>query len=138
VACPGSCAYRFMDGYRRLMSAAHCLMAVVVLGSALLVPQAARAQNSLRCQGRLIEIGDRPEEVRDLCGAPVDVHSEERYPDAWISKYDYDSYGRPRLPYLIEGPIHYEKWTYDFGTNRLPYYLYFENGRLIRIESGRR
>jgi len=114
-------------------------LAAAVLVLSLAFPATfAGAGDSLRCQGRLVHIGDTPDEVRELCGPPGAISSEERYPDAWISKYDYDSYGRPRLPYLIEGPVHYEKWTYDFGRNRLPYYLHFENGKLIRIESGRR
>lgn len=111
---------------------------MIMLLSTSLIPQAAMARDSLRCQSRLVEIGDTPQEVRELCGAPEDVYTEERYRDAWISRYEYDAYGRPRLPYLVRGPIHYERWTYDFGTNRLPYYLHFENGRLVRIESGSR
>ena len=128
----------FMYKHRRLTSSGLCLTAMVVLMSTLLVPRAAMTQDSLRCQGRLIEFGDSPEKVRKLCGAPTDVYPEERYSDAWISRYEYDPYGRPRLPSLTKGPIQYEKWTYDFGTNRLPYYLHFENGRLMRIESGNR
>lgn len=113
-------------------------MAIVSLFLAMLPASVVMAQDSLRCRGRLIEIGDKAAEVRELCGAPAAIDSEERYPDTWISRYAYDPYGRPRLPYLIEGPIHDERWTYDFGTNRLPYYLHFENGRLVGIESGRR
>lgn len=121
----------------------HCSFAVLRLATAILLLLSlslagATAGDSLRCRGRLVEIGDTPDEVRELCGPPGDISSEERYPDTWVSKYDYDQYGRPRLPYLIEGPIDYERWTYDFGTNRLSYDLYFENARLIRIESGRR
>lgn len=98
----------------------------------------ADAQDSLRCRNRLVEIGDPSQEVRKLCGAPDKVYREERFPEAWISRYEYDPYGRPRLPYLTDGPIHYERWTYHFGSNRLPYRLYFENGYLVRIESGRK
>jgi hypothetical protein len=121
----------------------HCSFAVLRLATAILLLLSlsitgATAGDSLRCRGRLVEIGDTPDEVRELCGPPDKISSEERYPDTWVSKYGYDQYGRPLLPYLIEGPIHYERWTYDFGTNRLPYELYFENARLIRIESGRR
>jgi hypothetical protein len=125
----GSC--RFIESNRRPA-------AVVLIVLLMLTPAVAAARDSLRCRGRLVEIGDAPGEVRELCGPPDKISSEERYPDTWVSKYGYDQYGRPRLPYLIEGPIHYERWTYDFGTNRLPYELYFENARLIRIESGRR
>lgn len=112
--------------------------AAVMLILGILFPTASLARDSLRCQSRLVDIGDTPQEVRELCGAPADIYTEERYPDAWISRYEYDPYGRPRLPDLVKGPILYERWTYDFGTNRLPYYLHFENGRLVRIESGRR
>jgi hypothetical protein len=126
---PGSC---------RFIEVTHWPAAVVLIVFLMLTPAVAAARDSLRCQGRLVEIGDTPDEVRALCGPPDKISSEERYPDTWISRYDYDQYGRPRLPYLTEGPIHYEKWTYDFGSNRLPYYLHFENGKLTRIESGRR
>jgi hypothetical protein len=115
-----------------------CVVTAALLLSLVFPTTNAGARDSLRCRGRLVQIGDTPDEVRTLCGPPDDIASEERYPDAWISKYDYDPYGRPRLPYLIEGPIHYEWWTYDFGSNRLPYDLLFENAKLIRIESGRR
>ena len=94
------------------------------------------AGDSLRCHGRLVEIGDTTEEVRSICGEPEDIRREKLHPDSWISKYDYDSYGNPRLPYLIKGPVNLERWTYDFGSNRLPYYLDFENGRLIHFETG--
>ena len=113
-------------------------MAIVLLILGTLPPATATARDSLRCGSRLVEVGDTPQEVRELCGAPAHIYTEERYPDAWISRYEYDPYGRPRLPYLVQGPVHYERWTYDFGTNRLPYYLHFENGRLDRIESGSR
>ena len=111
---------------------------VLALLTMLLLATGSLARDSLRCQSRLAEVGDTSQEVRELCGAPADIYTEERYPDAWISRYEYDPYGRPRLPDLVKGPILYERWTYDFGTNRLPYYLHFENGRLVRIESGRR
>jgi hypothetical protein len=111
------------------------VLAILIVGG---LPPAVWSRDSLRCGNRLVEAGDTPQEVWELCGTPVDIHTEERFPDTWISKFEYDVYGRPRLPYLVQGPIHYERWTYDFGANRLPYYLYFENGRLVRIESGRR
>lgn len=121
---------------RRLLRVTIQMARITLFILPVLMAAHADAQDSLRCRNRLVEIGDPSQEVRKLCGAPDNVHMEERFPDAWISKYEYDPYGRPRLPYLIDGPIHYERWTYHFGSNRLPYRLYFENGFLVRIESG--
>jgi len=113
-------------------------VATAILLLLLLSVTAAAAGNSLRCQGRLVEIGDSPNKVREACGEPQHIQSEEIYPDTWISRYYDDEHERYHAPYLIQGPIRLEIWTYDFGSNRLPYYLHFENKRLLRIASGRR
>lgn len=120
------------------VSASHWYTATVLLLLLMLSTPGNAARDSLRCQGRLVEIGDTPEEVQDTCGPPQHSQREEIHPDTWISRYyDYE-HERYRAPYLIKGPIRREIWTYDFGSNRLPYYLHFENDRLIRIEIGRR
>jgi len=100
----------------------------------LLCPRA--EADTLRCGSRLVSVGDSREKAAEVCGEPDERTYEEAFHDTWFSQlYDYrqDRYQAPRL---IKGPIVLETWTYRFGANRLPHFLYFEDGRLIRIETG--
>ena len=93
---------------------------------------------SLRCAGKLVMIGDYQADVSYKCGEPDHVETYGLYPDTWIAdRYDYHD-DRYKAPYLLKGPLVREVWTYQFGPNRLPYYLHFQNGRLRRLETGRR
>ena len=90
----------------------------------------------MRCQGRLISIGDTVSDVLDKCGEPDEISQREENHNSYISQifdYEQDRYIAPRL---IKGPILVELWTYDFGPTRFIRYLSFENGRLIKIETG--
>jgi hypothetical protein len=108
------------------------------MAAALFAASPATAAQSLRCSGKLVTIGDYKVHVAEKCGEPHQVETHEMYPDSWISKhYDYQD-DRFKAPYLLRGPILQEVWTYQFGPNRLPYYLYFQNGRLSRLETGNR
>jgi len=49
--------------------------------------------------------------------------------------YDYER-NRYKAPDSTRGPIQMDVWAYDFGSNRFVRYLHFENGRLVRIETG--
>ncbi len=89
---------------------------------------------SLRCDGRLVMIGDFEHEVVAKCGDPQKIETYADLPDEWVSRqYDYDE-ERFKAPYLLRSPINREVWTYQQGPNRLPYYLYFDKGRLTRIK----
>lgn len=91
---------------------------------------------SLRCEGRLVYIGDSKSEVLAVCGEPDEITQREEGHNTYFSQiYDYKT-DRYRAPKGFKGPIRIERWTYDFGSNRFIRYLHFENGRLIRIESG--
>ena len=93
---------------------------------------------SLRCDRKLVKIGDFQSEVIAKCGDPQYVETFEDYPGFWVSKYYEDDQGRFKAPYLLRHPIKKEVWTYQLGPNRLPYYLYFYKGRLTRLETGGR
>ncbi len=117
------------------MRKAICIFLSILLLALSSMPAMGR---SLRCGSRLVLIGDYQDDVARKCGDPEHIASYELYPDAWISKpYDYRD-ERYKAPYLLKGPIIREVWTYDFGPNRLPYYLHFDNGRLRHLETGRR
>jgi hypothetical protein len=108
------------------------------LPSLILLNSSVAADRYLRCQGRLASIGDTKEEVLDKCGKP-DKH------DQWVEDqnstisqiYDYKT-ERYMAPKVIKQPIQMERWTYNMGPNKFIRYLYFQNGELIKIETGER
>ena len=102
----------------------------------LYVPTAAFADRALRCQGRLVYIGDLKADVLSKCGEPDQIEQWEENPHGDTSQiFDYEK-ERYQLPKLIKGPILVERWTYDLGSNRFTRYLIFQNGELIKIERG--
>ena len=103
-----------------------------------LSPEPLAAGRTMRCANRLVEVGDYQSEVVAKCGDPQKVETFENQPGEWVSKFSEDDYGRFKAPYLLKSPINKEVWTYQLGTNRLPYVLYFYEGRLTRLEIGRR
>lgn len=91
---------------------------------------------SLRCDHRVISIGQSAYEVRGLCGEPQHIDAWQEGANAYISRfYDY-RHDRYRAPRVKKGPIRYEAWTYDFGPQTFIRTLIFEEGRLIKIETG--
>jgi hypothetical protein len=96
----------------------------------------ASADRALRCQGRLVHVGDLATDVVSKCGEPDHIEQWEENPNGYTSKiYDYEK-ERYQLPELIKGPILVERWTYDLGPNRFIRYLFFQNGELYKIERG--
>ena len=96
------------------------------------------ADSYLRCQNRLVSIGDIKAEVLDKCDHPDKRDQWEEDHNSTISQiYDYKT-ERYIAPKRIEVPIRMERWTYNMGANKLIRYLYFQNGELIKIETGER
>jgi len=94
------------------------------------------ADRALRCQGRLVYVGDFKEEVLSKCGHPDHIESWEENPHGdTFAIYDYEN-ERYQLPERIKGPILVERWTYNLGSNRFTRYLLFRNGELHKIERG--
>jgi Protein of unknown function (DUF2845) len=95
----------------------------------------------LRCGTRLVTVGDTKSKVFSLCGGPD-------YTEEWEEKrimrdfryrvYSEDDYEGSREPFLVEIPIKFERWYYNFGPTRLIHYLKFRNGKLVRITFGER
>ena len=91
---------------------------------------------SLRCDGRLVMIGDFQHEVVAKCGDPQHVESYKDFPNEWVSRHYDEDEERFKAPYLLRSPVKREVWTYQRSSNHLPYDLYFHKGRLTRIEVG--
>ena len=102
----------------------------------LLFHNTATAEKFLRCQGRLVYLGDTKAKVLDKCGEPDHLDQWEEDHNSYISQiYDYEK-ERYIAPKLIKGPILMECWTYNMGSNKFIRYLYFQNGELTKIETG--
>ncbi len=94
---------------------------------------------SLRCDGELIDKGDTTYEVSSRCGQPdhKEIRYEERYhekPDTYVIRKRNDDYSTS--PFLVKKIVKIETWTYNFGTTRFMYYLTFEDGKLVDIQTG--
>jgi Protein of unknown function (DUF2845) len=91
----------------------------VTMGSAL----------ALDCHGRLVVIGASPWEVQERCGEPTAIEDVMKY----IPQHAYDpSQG---TVYILV-PVQQSIWTYNFGSTRFIYYLTFQEGKLIDIQTG--
>jgi len=102
----------------------------------LLFQNTVTAEGFLRCQDRLVYLGDTKAKVLDKCGDPDQLDQWEEDHNSYISQiYDYgkEQYIAPKL---IKGPILMERWTYNMGSNKFIRYLYFQNGELTKIETG--
>jgi hypothetical protein len=99
---------------------------------------AARAtQDSFRCPGstRFVFIGDTASEVLAKCGEPSYVE-KERGPSPFFYRDPVDMGDEEYRWYVRQGDIIGEVWKYNFGRGRLLYYLTFQSGELVRIETG--
>jgi hypothetical protein len=95
----------------------------------------------LRCGTRLVAVGDTMSKVFSLCGGPdyTEEWEETRIMrDFRFRFYSEDDYEWGREPLLVEVPVKFEKWHYNFGPTRLIHYLKFRNGKLVKITFGER
>jgi hypothetical protein len=117
------------------VAAAVCLL--ITFASDLPPLPSAFAETDLRCSNRIVSLGATPVEVTDRCGEPLHVEQWEEQVDGFVTQwFDYETGRYQDLPRRIETPVRMERWTYDFGANRFIRYLTFQNGRLIKIETG--
>jgi hypothetical protein len=97
---------------------------------------AAWADSAMRCSGRLVFLGADQAQVEKTCGPPNQIKKWEEGPEGHMSVYyDYE-HDRYKARELLNSPVHMQRWTYRFGSNRFTRYLYFRENRLIRIETG--
>ena len=74
----------------------------------------------------------------DKCDHPDKRDQWEEEHNGTIAQiYDYKT-ERYIAPKQIKQPIQMERWTYMLGSNKFIRYLYFQNGELIKIETGER
>ena len=96
---------------------------------------------ALRCGSRLVAEGDRKIEVFQKCGEPTLIEKwkieNTKLNAKRNKKYLKDIITDLEEHQEIKTEI-IEEWTYNFGANRLIYFLTFTNGELSQIETGSR
>jgi hypothetical protein len=111
---------------------------LILFISVLLFYDSAIADRHLRCDGSLVSIGDTTAQVLDKCGKPDQLDRwKEFHNDSMTQIYDYKT-ERYIAPQEVPNPILMERWTYNLGDNQFTRYLYFQDGELIRIETGKK
>jgi len=94
----------------------------------------------LSCNYRIVSTGDTRYQVRATCGEPDDAIQRVEYRTARgrVAGPCTRVQGKLRCEgtreHVIEVII--DEWVYDFGRYRFMEYLTFEQGRLVRIETG--
>lgn len=95
-----------------------------------LAAPAALAQDSMRCAGGLVSVGDSKLDLLGKCGRPTLV--EERLEERGSAVLDRDQ----RAGWRVRVTVGVEKWTYDFGPNQFVQYVTLDTGKIVAIERG--
>jgi len=114
------------------------ICALAALAVAGLLSTTARA-DGLQCNNRLVTSGDTLYQVRSLCGEPDDARHRIEYRTVRVRRSGpcVQENGRPcgsEVEQTVEVVI--DEWVYDLGKNRFLKFLYFEQGKLIRVTEG--
>jgi hypothetical protein len=104
--------------------------ALLAVAAALVAPAARAGDDSLRCDGGLVSLGDTKLDLLGKCGEPTlrDAHQVQR---SVASVRD----GERRLE-RSEVAYAVERWTYDLGKNRFAYSVTLALGKVTAIERG--
>jgi hypothetical protein len=105
------------------------LTTIIIIMFLLTLPGLAEA---LRCDGRLVSIGDTKAEVMAKCGKPF--LTEEKDVEITTVRKTPRKVRRGRVG--ASSTLKIEEWTYNFGSNRFMQTLTFEDSELKKIESG--
>lgn len=97
---------------------------------AALLPAAVRADDSLRCDGGIVSVGDSKLDLLGKCGWPA-LREERAGERTAVLRERGASVLVQRT--VTASP---ERWTYDFGPNRFLQVVVVELGRVVRVERG--
>lgn len=100
------------------------LITTTILAALLIVSGDADAYGSLRCKGRIIDVGETTANVLSLCGEP----SSRLVSQAPVRAGNVNGFTR------FVGYSTSEQWVYNRGWGKFPAVLIFDDGVLRRIE----
>ena len=99
--------------------------ASLVVLAALALAAPAHAGGGLRCGNRLVDVGDRIDEVFRRCGEPT------------FRTFSIESVSVETAPGLfVTRQVQVEVWTVNRGPRTFIRYLTFRDGRLVRLDEG--
>ncbi len=108
------------------MARARRLLPVLLLA---LAPMTGLAQDSMRCPGGLVSVGDSKLDLLGKCGKPALV--EERLQEGTtLADRERGAAWKVRITASLE------TWTYDFGPSRFVQYVTLDTGRIVALEHG--
>jgi hypothetical protein len=109
----------------RLVSRSLGFLALSFLAS----PGLAPADDSLRCAGGIVSVGDSKLDLLGKCGEPAfrEARRDERKGFAITTA---EGAARSRTTLTVE------KWTYNFGPNQFVQHVTLEMGRVVSVERG--
>ena len=84
----------------------------------------AQAQSSIRCDGRLAQVGDWDMQLRETCGSPFHV-------DRWSELLSVAA--APGV--AVSTPVHFEDWYFDHGSNRFLHRVRLRDGRIVDVQA---
>lgn len=87
--------------------------------------------DSLRCEGRLVDLGDTKADVTGICGSP-DITDSYCEP---TTRRALDSTGKETI---IESCDQVDIWSYKAESGGLWKHVYFSQGKIISIRNGER
>lgn len=94
--------------------------------------------DGMRCGTKLVSDGDTLYDVLSRCGEPkFRLHRVElRTVRSWVSTPC--TAAGTQCGRMVERTVEVQidEWTYDFGPTQFIRYVTFEDGRLLRVESG--
>jgi hypothetical protein len=109
---------------RSLRSGGIALAAALSVAT-VLAARPAGANGGLRCGNRLVNVGDRIDEVFRRCGEPT------------FRSFSIESVSVETAPGLfVTRQVQVETWTVNRGPRTFIRYLTFRDGRLVRVDEG--
>ena len=84
----------------------------------------ADADNSMRCKGRIVGVGDTAAKVLSLCGDPASRISTT----VPVRAGNLNGFAR------FSGFATSEQWVYDRGYGKFPAVLFFDHGMIRRVD----
>lgn len=108
------------------MRGSFTILAFIVLASTAF---SARA-DAVRCDGRIVVVGDTRAQLRDVCGDPEDVQTQRilQQPSYFVDGRQY-FVGTQLVEILVE------YWTYNFGPQKLMRRIRIEDGVITDMET---
>jgi hypothetical protein len=104
------------------------LLALALAAFAASLPASVRADDSFRCEGGIVTVGDHKIDLLGKCGEPA--LEEPRVEERLFQQGEERHRWRRRISLTAE------RWTYNFGPQRFLQFVTLEAGKIVAIARG--